>query len=61
MEKVVLDSNKRMAKVIGIPIKINEESILQPKSGTFSMPSWNHGQYPNNWLKFELDESIIWL
>jgi len=22
---------------------------------------WNHEQYPNNWLKFELDESIIWL
>jgi site-specific DNA recombinase len=59
VEKVVLDSNERIAKVIGhIPTKINEELFLQSKSGILSMPSWNHGQYPSNHLKFELEVKI---
>ena len=59
VEKVILDSNKKIAKVIGyIPIGINEELFFQSKSGILSMPSWNHGQYPNNWLEFELKVKV---
>jgi len=62
VEKIIFDSNKREAKIIGyIPLEDREETISDVKSGALSIPSWNHEQYPNNWLKFELDESIIWL
>jgi site-specific DNA recombinase len=56
VEKVVLDSNKRIAKVIGhIPTKVNDELFLQSESGILSMPSWNHEQYPNKYFTFEFE------
>jgi len=41
-------------KIIGhIPVEDKELSKIQ--SGILSMASWNHGKYPNKWLKFELE------
>jgi len=58
VEKIILDSNKKEAKIIGhIPI-MSKEPFFNAKSGTFSMAFWNHGQYPNKWLKFELEVKI---
>jgi site-specific DNA recombinase len=59
IEKIVLDSNKREAKIIGhIPLKNEKEALFQPQSGTFSTIYWNHGQYPNHRLKFELKVKV---
>jgi len=59
VEKIVFDSNKRVAKIIGhIPLEAQEEVIPNVQSGTLSIPFWNHGQYPNNWLKFELEVKV---
>jgi hypothetical protein len=59
VEKIIFDSNKREAKIIGhISLKAREETISNVQSGTLSMPSWNHKQYLNNRLKFELEIEV---
>jgi site-specific DNA recombinase len=59
VEKIIFDSNKREAKIIGhIPPEVQEKTACSSQSGTLSILSWNHGQYPNEWLKFELEIKI---
>jgi site-specific DNA recombinase len=59
VEKIIFDSNKREAKIIGhIPLEAREETISNVQSGTLSIPSWNRGQCPNNSLKFELKVKV---
>jgi site-specific DNA recombinase len=59
IEKIVLDPNKKEAKIIGhIPLENEKEAPFQPQSGTLSITCWNHGQYPNNFVKFELEVKV---
>jgi site-specific DNA recombinase len=61
IDEIILDSNKRLAKVVAhIPLKNldSEEIINQDKVGLLYMASKDYKQDPNNYIKFELEVKI---
>jgi site-specific DNA recombinase len=66
IDEIIFYSHKRKAIIKGhIPIIKEEKSIEEylrtcneNLTGTTSIMFWNHGQYPNNWLKFEFKVKI---
>jgi site-specific DNA recombinase len=66
IDRIIFHSQEGKAIIKGhIPIIKEEKSIeeyLKMYSGNFagttSTMSWNHGQYPSNWLKFELKVKV---
>jgi len=66
IERVIFYSHRGKAIIKGhIPLIKDEKSIEEylktfngSFAGTTSIMSWHHGQYPNNWLKFELEVKI---
>jgi len=59
VEKVILDSNEGKARIIAhVPLLSKKETDFNLKGGIFSMASWSHGQYPSDWLKFELEVKV---
>jgi site-specific DNA recombinase len=66
IDKIIFYSHQGKAIIKGhIPIIKEDKSIEEYLktynenfAGTTSMMVWNHGQYPNNWLKFELEVKL---
>jgi site-specific DNA recombinase len=66
IDEIIFYSHKRKAIIKGhIPIIKEEKSIEEylrtcneNLTGATSTMFWNHGQYPNNWLKFELEVKL---
>lgn len=53
IDEIILYSHQRKA-IIKAHIPLNAGKI----TGIKSISSWNHGQYPNKWLKFELKVKV---
>jgi hypothetical protein len=66
VDRIIFHSHEGRVVIKGhIPIIKEEKSIEEYLktfnenfTGTTSMMSWNRGQYPSNWLKFELKARI---
>ncbi|GEM_PF-5136108 len=57
VDEIVLDSNRREAKIVGhIPLKNEEAPYYQ--HGTLSTISSSHGQCPSSWLRFEMKAKV---
>jgi site-specific DNA recombinase len=56
IEKIIFYSHERRAIIKG-HIPLNQKDTMD-YAGITSKTSLNHGQYPNNWLKFELELKI---
>lgn len=61
IKKILFDSNKKSAKVIGqIPVEISDvQKIFPPyNAGTLSLQFQNHGTCPRNYFEFQLEVKI---
>ncbi len=61
IKKILFDSNKKSARVIGqIPVEISDiQQIFPPYNvGIFSLLSQDHGMCPNNYLEFQLEVKV---